>query len=550
MPRRCGSFLAGMQLLAAAMPAVAAEIRTVCTITVNSQDEKEAFRRHLPASRFRFVELVERERPDWLASACRRGVACDVLIVSAHFDGANQFFSDRVDADEHLTVDELERISCNGSCPTLFARLKEVYLFGCNTLNPMPQSRVSAAATRSLVRERWAPRRDGEPPWAATVTQGESSRARMRQVFSEVPVIYGFPSSAPLGPLAGSMLDGYFNAGGAREVGQGRASGRLLDRFAPSLSATRGLALEEPSSPGRRDMCLFADDRSTDEAKLKAVRRLLQRPVAENGTQLERIRNLLARLGDPARRAAGVARVLEDIAFDVPARVRFLDGMRAAGTAEARAELIDAAHELGWLSEAQRRHELSLLLRELQARGHLGLAEVDLACRLNPAHELDGTVARAAAVATDEVVPIAALHACLGSSSDRARVLLALVGGRVPDIQVANVYLRHHPLTGSQEQRDVATGIAAMNDPEGQVLALDALGPRPIADPQALASLAQAFAARPPWAVQNAIARVLLRAERSALTGMSLAAVLREARQPGPVEEDLIDALLASPEGP
>ena len=36
-------------------------------------------RRSLPPDEYRFVELVERGRPDWLASACRAGVRCDVL---------------------------------------------------------------------------------------------------------------------------------------------------------------------------------------------------------------------------------------------------------------------------------------------------------------------------------------------------------------------------------------------------------------------------------------------------------------------------------------
>ena len=52
-----------------------------------------------------------------------------------------------------MTVTELERVSCSDSCPTLFSRLKEVYLFGCNTLNPEPQSGASAEIVRSLVRE-------------------------------------------------------------------------------------------------------------------------------------------------------------------------------------------------------------------------------------------------------------------------------------------------------------------------------------------------------------------------------------------------------------
>ncbi len=72
-----------------------ADKKTVCTITVNSPDEKEAFRRSLPPDKFQFVELVERGRPDWLESACRQGIRCDVLVVSGHYDGGNEFFSDQ-----------------------------------------------------------------------------------------------------------------------------------------------------------------------------------------------------------------------------------------------------------------------------------------------------------------------------------------------------------------------------------------------------------------------------------------------------------------------
>jgi hypothetical protein len=107
------AFLAGLPLHALA------DKTTVCTITVNSADERETFRRNLPDDRFRFVELVERGRPDWLASACSAGVRCDVLLISGHFDGGDEFYSDRVDARESLPVDEMERVSCSASCPGL-----------------------------------------------------------------------------------------------------------------------------------------------------------------------------------------------------------------------------------------------------------------------------------------------------------------------------------------------------------------------------------------------------------------------------------------------
>ena len=58
-------------LLAAAGGVAAAAVakETVCTITVNSPDEQETFRRFLPESKYTFVDLVERGRSDWLASA-------------------------------------------------------------------------------------------------------------------------------------------------------------------------------------------------------------------------------------------------------------------------------------------------------------------------------------------------------------------------------------------------------------------------------------------------------------------------------------------------
>src|SRR3954466_14512097 len=100
---------------AAVSAAAVAAPKTVCTITVNSPDEKETFRRHLPPGDYRFVELVERGRKDWLASACEQKVSCDALIISGHFDGGEEFYTDRLDASEYLTVAEMERASCSDS---------------------------------------------------------------------------------------------------------------------------------------------------------------------------------------------------------------------------------------------------------------------------------------------------------------------------------------------------------------------------------------------------------------------------------------------------
>src|SRR3982751_97068 len=153
-------------LAATLLPTLVAAMQTVCTITVNSADEKEAMRAHLPADRYKFVELVEPGREDWLRAACQKKVQCDVLVVSGHFNAGDTFYSDKVDRTDHLAIDELERAACSDSCPALFSKLKEVYLFGCESLNPDATKYSSS--------------------------HGESGRERMRRIFAGVPSIYGF----------------------------------------------------------------------------------------------------------------------------------------------------------------------------------------------------------------------------------------------------------------------------------------------------------------------------------------------------------------------
>src|SRR5438477_11081022 len=235
---------------------VHADKKTVCTITVNSADEKEAFRRSLPPDKFQFVELVERGRPDWLASACTQGIRCDVLVISGHYDGGNEFFSEHLEAREYLPVAEMERVSCSDSCPGLFSQLKEVYLFGCNTMNPEALKSASAEVGRSLVRSGYS-RADAERlSRALSARHGESSRDRMRLIFKDVPVIYGFSSVAPIGPVAASMLSGYFRSGGRGDIGSGRASSRLLGQFSGhSLAVSSGMNASDPRIADLSDVC-------------------------------------------------------------------------------------------------------------------------------------------------------------------------------------------------------------------------------------------------------------------------------------------------------
>lgn len=516
--RRSPWALVALWLAAAslALPAQAAGRKTVCTITVNSAEEKEAFRRHLPASQYTFVELVERGRPDWLASSCQRAVACDLLIVSGHFDGEDHFFSDRLDVSQVLRMSELEQASCSNACPMLFSRLKEVYLFGCNTLNPAPN--------------------------------GESSRDRMRQVFSGVPVIYGFPSAAPLGPVAGATLNRGLSGDGSRDIARGRPNARLLKHFAPyPMSWAVGVTDDDPRSRARHDMCQFADARLSAASKLEFAHQLLQHPLVEVSQHLDRIQRLVRSVAGEAPQAPAVASTLQRIAQDVRARTRFLQETRATPQTPTRVRLIDIAQELGWLSPDQRWQELALMLGELQARREVALSEVDLICSLNGTRDLEGAFNRRVAPGgPEDDVAHAALRACLGSSEGHVRTLRALVGADEADARIAQAYLRHRPITDPTELGRLVADILAMPPSAAQVRALDALGRHHLSDPALLESLTGLLASTTSWAVQNAVAGVLIRAERRSLPRARIEAALQQNRRPSPSGNDMIGALASS----
>ena len=306
--------------LAAAWPlAASAAPKTVCTVTINSSDEKEAFQRHLPRDQYQFVELVQRGKPDWLESARRRGVSCDVLIISGHFDDGTEFYTDRFDDREFLTVHEMQHASCSASGDGLFSQLKEVYLFGCNTLKSDPRYVASAEVVRSLVRAGHSQADAQRASALLSERYGQSNRDRLRHVFKDVPVLYGFSSKAPLGRTAGPLLERYFQTAPKGEVASGRPSPTLLKLFGPSsMIAVAGLTDADPHAGFRRDMCGFADDRPSDAQKLAFMHEVLQRDVTEVRMFLDHLERYAASLGAAQRRQPEVAAALGAIERDRP----------------------------------------------------------------------------------------------------------------------------------------------------------------------------------------------------------------------------------------
>lgn len=528
----------------------AAAKSTVCTITVNSANEKDAFRRYLSKDKFEFVELVEPGNRDWLASACQQKIHCDVLVISGHFGGAQvaatEFYSAEPSSTAFLPVEEMERASCSESCPGLFTQLKEVYLFGCETLSPSASQATSEEIARTLVHGGSTPQDAARVAGALNAHHGETNRDRMRRVFAGVPVLYGFSSIAPLGPEASSTLGRYFQATAAGEVGRGRVSQTLLGHFAAnSMTATSGLTTTDPQAAHRAEVCQFYDERLSPTQKLAFIHGLMGRDITEVRMFFDRIEAFLASLTDEERQAPAVAEAVATIARDSAARDRYMAFARSEDSPPVRARMIEVAHTLGWLSAVERHAEITRMITDLLASDRMSLGEVDLICTVNKTGEFDGEFDPSAySVAQQGMVKYAGAFACLGNPGSHARMLVALTSSREDDVQMAQVYLRHRPITGVTEFREVANGVAHMPQSGAQLRALDTLGRQNISDRASLDELARLFPMANTVDVQRAIAGVLIRANYADLDRAALVHTLTEARLKSPDGADLIDALI------
>ncbi len=546
-PRLARTSLAALAMFSAASgPVAAAPLRTVCTVTINSSDEKEVMQRQLPPDRYRIVELVQRGNPQWLDSACRSGVTCDALVISGHFDDGTEFYTEHFDRREFLTVHELERASCSASCRSLFSQLKEVYLFGCNTLKVAPRNVAAGEVVRSLLRSGRSPGEADRVAAALTDRYGESNRERLRSVFAGVPVLYGFSSWAPLGIYAGPLLERYFQQAPAFEVAAGTPSPTLLKLFAPnSMVAVPGQGAADPQAAHRQDMCRLADEAPTTASKLAFVHEVLRREPGEVRLFLDHLERYVASVPPVQRQLPDVAAAFESIEHDLAARGRFLHFARDADEAPVQMRMLALAKQLHWLTPAQEQTEFVQMLADRMADGRVGEHEVDLACE-SELSRVPGQAARLKATGRVQTgnVAHAAVMACLGDEAAHDRAVLALTNPDERQSAVAQAYLRHRPLRDAAEVRAVVARIAGLSAESAQTRALEVLARQRLDDPQSLQALAGLFEKARSLKVQRAIAGILIRADTRGLARAELARTLQRHRLKSPDGSDLIDVLI------
>ncbi len=539
-------WIAPLLLALSAAGAALGAPKTVCTVTINSSDEKDAFQRHLPKDQYRFVELVQRGRPDWFTQACSSGVTCDALIISGHFDDGTEFYTDRFDDREFLAVHEMQHASCSASCNGLFSQLKEVYLFGCNTLKSTPRNVAGDEVLRSLQGAGVPPAEADRLAGLMNERYGESNRDRLRTIFQGVPVLYGFSSKAPLGRVAGPLLERYFRSAPAGEVAAGRPSAALLNLFGPtSMVAVAGMKPGDTDTPFRRDMCSLAGESPTDAQKVAFMHQVLQRDMGEVRMFLPHLERYAATLGPLQRARAETALALREIATDQPARERFLAFARDTDEAVVGQRMLALGRALGWLTPAQEQAEFLQMVATRMGRNTIGRHEVDLVCSAH--QEREPTLARqvlASGKADPANVAHAAVLACLGSPEGHERTLRALTSANDDEVAIAQVYLRHRPLADVAEVRAVAAGIGRMKAAAAQVRALETLARQRLTDAQSLQEIAGLFPQARSLEVQRAIAGILIRSDTQQLARADLLRSLRQHRLKSPDGSDVIDMLI------
>ena len=272
---------------------------TVCSITINSDDEIRMFQKYLPASQFRFVELTDHARMtpatadgSWFGNACESGVHCDMLVLSAHFGNTwagdyGTTFAGR--SGISLPLPELEQQRCEQTCSGILGNPLEVFLFGCKTLNDDSAAALSSNDLALLGRH------DLPPASAARVLdeaenggEDSSSLRRMQFVFGGVPRLYGFTQVAPAGVRMAPLLEKYLQGVGdyaahlreLRQKAHSNPTNIKLERALEPTCFTQAGGLDPKGADYARsaEACFLSDDRNPVPQRRAHVDRLLGGP--------------------------------------------------------------------------------------------------------------------------------------------------------------------------------------------------------------------------------------------------------------------------------
>lgn len=256
--------------------------KTVCSATLNSDNEIKAFKDIMGTDDFDYVELTNSAnensatKHDWFENSCANKVQCDILIISGHFGGTFFGSSGLV-----LAMEDIEKGACDRRCDGILQKPKEVFLFGCNTLAGKTRDRRTPEEYRDvLIHDGFTPDEAERIVSFRYSPFGDSFSDRMRQVFPKTPRIYGNDSVGPTGKdievawrryLKSAKANGYYNRLDSLDTSVNKSLMSYLDWTAiTQVSGDPGTLTEE------QPVCKLANDRMSIKDKLLWVEKTFQ----------------------------------------------------------------------------------------------------------------------------------------------------------------------------------------------------------------------------------------------------------------------------------
>jgi hypothetical protein len=366
--------------------------KNICSITINSDNEIRTFEKIPGHQNFNFIELTSFADPnkkhEWFKAACSAQVKCDVLVISGHFGGT--FFSEG-QSDLSLSLNEMQRASCDNSCEGVFKDLQEVYLFGCNTLaGKAPDHRTPEQYARILIQ-------DGQPESEAHAMAalrygpfGATFKDQMTRVFEGAGAIHGFDSVAPSGRnIQAHLLRYLVSLGDYREylgnpnwdADRGRSNliwERQLSRF--SATSTKGISKTDPGYGIKTNMCTLGDSKQTPESRVRHAGRVLREDpliylpsVATSFKELVRER--------PEENTKDIRAALSGLTSNTFGRNKIKELISSDGVMiTQKVDLLDLAGRVGWLPRDEVDTRVTEIIDDLSA--DLKRSNLDALCAM------------------------------------------------------------------------------------------------------------------------------------------------------------------------
>lgn len=197
-----------------AQPRLDPNKRTVCAMTINSDEETEIFRREVSRDRANFNPVVELTTMgsgnNWFEAACRSGVRCDILLISGHFTDA--FTGTHNGTRRRLSLNDMELAGCRNTCEGIMDHPYEVFLLGCNTMSTKaPDDRSPSSYLEHLLHDGISRQRAELITEARYGQTGDHNRGRLERAFrGQTKMLYGFDARGPSGATIEPMLNDYF----------------------------------------------------------------------------------------------------------------------------------------------------------------------------------------------------------------------------------------------------------------------------------------------------------------------------------------------------